>query len=56
VKDLNPIETRENETLFTNVMNELMNDIIHNNEMDALIDNCHETSGGIFNQVVTSND
>lgn len=31
-----------------------MNDILHDSEMDALLDNCHETSGGIFNQIVTS--
>lgn len=53
-KDSNPIESRENETLFTNVLNEMMNDILHDSEMDALLDNCHETSGGIFNQIVTS--
>jgi len=53
-KDSNPIESRENETLFTNVLNEMMNDILHDGEMDALLDNCHETSGGIFNQIVTS--
>lgn len=34
----------------------MMNDILHDNEMDALLEQCHETSGGIFNQVVTSND
>ena len=32
----------------------MMNDILHDQEMDALLDNCHETSGGIFNQIVTS--
>jgi hypothetical protein len=33
----------------------MMNDILHDSEMDALLDQCHETSGGIFNQIVTSN-
>merc|ERR550514_940156 len=32
----------------------MMNDILHDSEMDALLDNCHEASGGIFNQIVTS--
>ena len=32
----------------------MMNDILHDSEMDALLDNCHETSGGIFNQIITS--
>jgi len=36
------------------VLNEMMNDILHDSEMDALLDNCHEASGGIFNQIVTS--
>ena len=31
-----------------------MNDILHDSEMDALLDNCHQVSGGIFNQIVTS--
>jgi hypothetical protein len=34
----------------------MMNDILHDSEMDALLDQCHENSGGIFNQIVTSND
>ena len=34
----------------------MMNDILHDQEMDALLDQCHETCGGIFNQVVTSNE
>jgi len=54
VKESNPIEARENETLFQNVINEMMNDILHDKEMDQLLDNCFETSGGIFNQIVTS--
>ena len=37
-------------------MNEMMNDILHDKEMDDLLDQCHDTSGGIFNQMVTSND
>lgn len=53
-KDTNPIEARESETIFSNVLNEMMNDILHDSEMDALLDNCHETSGGIFNQIITS--
>ena len=53
-KDTNPIEARENETIFSNVLNEMMNDILHDKEMDALLDNCHEVSGGIFNQIITS--
>ncbi len=53
-KDNNPIEPRENETLFSNVLNEIMNDILHDQEMDALLDNCHDTNGGIFNMIVTS--
>jgi hypothetical protein len=32
----------------------MMNDILHDKEMDQLLDNCFETSGGIFNQIVTS--
>ena len=32
----------------------MMNDILHDSEMDALLDNCHDTNGGIFNQIVTS--
>ena len=32
-----------------------MNDILHDAEMDELLDNCHDTNGGIFNQIVTSN-
>lgn len=55
-KDATPIESRENETLFENVLNEMMNDILHDQEMDALLDQCHLTSGGIFNQIVTSNE
>ena len=39
-----------------NVMNELINDVLHDDEMDQLLDNCHDHHGGIFNQVVTSND
>lgn len=31
-----------------------MNDILFDAEMDALLDQCHDTSGGIFNQIVTS--
>ena len=32
----------------------MMNDILHDSEMDALLENCHQVSGGIFNQIVTS--
>lgn len=32
----------------------MMNGILHDAEMDALLDSCHEASGGIFNQIVTS--
>ena len=32
-----------------------MNDILHDKEMDELLDNCHDTNGGIYNQIVTSN-
>ena len=31
-----------------------MNDILHDSEMDKLLENCHQVSGGIFNQIVTS--
>lgn len=55
-KDANPIESRENETIFENILNEMMNDILHDSEMDALLEQCHDTSGGIFNQIVTSNE
>jgi len=37
-------------------MNEMMNDILFDAEMDALLDQCHDTSGGIFNQIVTSDE
>lgn len=53
-KDSNPIEPRENETLFSNVLNEMMNDILHDQEMNDLLDNCLSSNGGIFNQIVTS--
>jgi len=56
MKESNPIETRENETMFHNVLNEIMHDILHDDEMNALLDNCHDTNGGIFNQIVTSNE
>lgn len=55
-KDANPIESRENETIFENILNEMMNDILHDSEMDTLLEQCHDTSGGIFNQIVTSNE
>ena len=32
-----------------------MNGILHDQEFDELLDNCHDIKGGIFNQVVTSN-
>ena len=32
----------------------MMNDILHDSEMDKLLENCHQVSGGIFNQIVTS--
>lgn len=32
----------------------MMNDILHDGEMDQLLDNCQEACGGIFNQIVTS--
>jgi len=56
VKGSNPVETREGETLFENVINELMNGILNDKEMDNLLDNCSSTPGGIFNQIVTSNE
>ena len=34
----------------------MMNDILHYSEMDSLLDQCHQTSCGIFNQIVTSNE
>ena len=34
----------------------MMHDILHDKEMDMLLDNCYETSGGIYNQLVTSDD
>jgi len=55
VKEENPVETREGETLFTNVLNEIMHEILHDEEMDALLDNCKENKGGILSQIVTSN-
>ena len=33
----------------------MMNDMLHDPEMDQLIDNLHDQAGGIFNQIVTSN-
>lgn len=33
-----------------------MNGILHDSEMDSLLDNCHDVQGGIFNQIVTSNE
>lgn len=53
-KEINPIESRENETLFSNVVNEMINDILNDAEMDQLLDNFQEQSGSIFNLVVTS--
>ena len=41
--------------MFANVINEMMNDMLHDQEMDQLIDNLHDQAGGIFNQIVTSN-
>ena len=38
------------------MLNEMVNDILNDEEMDALLDACGETSGKIFNQVVTSNE
>lgn len=54
-KEIQPIESRENENVFANVINEMMNDMLHDEEMDQLIDNLHDQAGGIFNQIVTSN-
>lgn len=34
----------------------MMNGILHDGEMDALLDSCHDTNGGIFNQIVTSDE
>ena len=34
----------------------MMNNILHDSEMDALLDQCHDTHEGIFNQMITSND
>ena len=42
--------------MFANAMNEMMNDILRDPEMDKLLDSLNETTGGIFNQIVTSND
>ena len=33
----------------------MMNDMLHDQEMDQLIDNLHDQAGGFFNQIVTSN-
>jgi hypothetical protein len=52
-KDPNPIESRENETVFQNVFNETINDILNDKEMDNLLNSLHDQSGGIFNQIVT---
>jgi hypothetical protein len=38
-KEINPIESRENETLFSNVVNEMINDVLNDAEMDQLLDN-----------------
>ena len=32
-----------------------MNGVLHDEEMDKLLNNCHDVKGGIFNQIVTSN-
>ena len=53
-KELNSVEPRENETIFSNVLNEMVNDILNDAEMEDLLDSCGETSGKIFNQIVTS--
>ena len=54
-KEDNPIELREQETVFENVLNEIVNSVLNEREMNQLLDNCHQTQGGIFNQIVTSN-
>ena len=56
VKEIKPVEARENETMYHNVLGEMVNDILNDEEMDKLLDNCHEASGGVFSQVVTSNE
>jgi hypothetical protein len=53
-KDNKPVEPREGETLFTNVINEMINDILHDEDMDILLDRGLDTNGGIFGQIVTS--
>lgn len=53
-KEINPVEARENETIFSNILNEMVNDILNDGEMDELLDSCGVASGKIFNQVVTS--
>ena len=51
---MNPVEARETETIFSNVLNEMVNDILNDGEMDELLEACGETSGKIINQVITS--
>lgn len=53
-KEINPVESRENETLFSNVLNEMVNDILNDPEMEELLDSRGDASGKIVNQVITS--
>jgi len=53
-KEINPVESRENETIFSNILNEMVNDILNDGEMDELLDSCGVASGKIINQVITS--
>ena len=55
-RDTKPVEAREHDTMFSNVLGEMVNDILADPEIDQLLDSCQDTSGGIFNQVVTSNE
>lgn len=55
-RETRPVEARENDTMFQNVLGEMVNDILADSEIDELLDGCHDSSGGIFNQVVTSNE
>lgn len=40
-KEENPIELRDHETVFENVLNEIVNAVLSEKEMDELLDNCH---------------
>jgi len=47
-------ETREGETLLENCMFEAMHDILEDAELDALLDDCHKASTGLYATAVTN--